>query len=398
MKFKKLIVPVLFLLIIFNAQFITAAEPTDISNHWAQDYILNLLNNEIMETYPDNTFKPDHNITRGEFALALAKGMNILPVNTIYFNDLDEYPGFNLINALAEKEIIGGYPDGTFKPRQPITRAEAVHIMIRALDIRDKKVVINLDNYEPFNDIPENHWALNNIKIAKKIELISRDQDAIFNPDRKITRADAAKYLSKYIQFSTGTGYIADIYPTSNKISFNLLDGERKVLNFGDEALIGRNNRLVDFEEILKTDKVFMISDANDNVKYAKAYGMITQDDLATEVSTMTEGILDPDDVSELATGNINSLRPKVVTAVEDQLLKQGLNQDEVTAIMGTEWNKLESLSKTRLSEAIAIQTGLPLDITRSLLDGDWEKIKTYGQIELVQRLVQEVLDSDLIS
>lgn len=65
---------------------------------------------------------------------------------------------------------------------------------------------------------------------------------------------------------------------------------------------------------------------------------------------------------------------------------------------MRTDWAELEELGRMRLSEAIAIQTGLSLDITRSILSGDWDKVKTYGQIELIQRLVQEVLNSDLLS
>ena len=67
---------------------VNAEEPTDISNHWAQDYILSMLNNEIMEVYPDGTFKPEKAISRGEFALALAKQMNLIPDNNFKFTHL----------------------------------------------------------------------------------------------------------------------------------------------------------------------------------------------------------------------------------------------------------------------------------------------------------------------
>ncbi len=391
-----LMVFIFFIIII--PQFIIAAEPTDISNHWAQDYILNLVNNEVMELYSDGTFKPDKPITRGEFAVALARQLNLLPDNNTHLNDLDGYPGYNLINALVKEKIITGYPDGNFKPGRPITRAEMVSIIIKSLGVNDDKVMIDLENQYTFKDVPANHWALNYIKIAEKLELVSGDREYNFNPGQETTRAEAAKCLTRLALLSSGTGYITDVYPTSSKVSVNLLDGNREIFNFNENTLIARNNRNVDLSEILKTDKVFIIADNNGSVKYVKAYGMVTQEDLATEISTMTSGVLTTEEVTRLSSGNLEFLKPKLQTAVRNQLAEQGLTQTEVSAIMSTDWDQLEELSKERLAEAIAIQTSLPLDITRSLIAGDWEKIKSYAQIELIQRLVQEVLNSDLLS
>jgi hypothetical protein len=353
---------------------------------------------DIMEIYPDGTFKPEQAITRGEFTVALARQLNLLPDANNRFNDCLNYPGASMINALVERNIITGYPDNTFKPEKPISRAEMITVLVKALGINDDKLTINLDNYRPFNDISENHWACTQIKIAEKLGLVTGDNSDNFYPGKETTRAEAAKCLTKFTTLSSDTGYIADIYPASQKLSFNLLDGQRRVLKFSDNTVIGRNNRIVPVDEILKTDKVFIIANNDEEVKYIKAYGIITQDDLATEISNITNDILEPDDVKRLSGGDLGFLRPKLRTALNDQLISQGLSIEEADAIMATNWDELEILSKERLSEAIAIQTGLPLDITRSLLEGDWNKIKSYAQIEFIQRLVQEVLESDLLS
>ncbi|MFW6287742.1 MAG: hypothetical protein ACOC2J_03220, partial [bacterium] len=150
-------------------------------------------------------------------------------------------------------------------------------------------------------------------------------------------------------------------------------------------------------EEIKKTDKVFFITKDNKTI-YIKAYGLVTENDLATEISTITQGVLKPEEVKELSKGNIQFLQPKLLESVKIELKKQGLSENEIEALMNTEWDKLEELSKTRLTEAIAIRSGLPLDITRSLLEGDWEKIKSYAQMEMIQRVVQRILSNDLIS
>lgn len=396
--FLPLFVVVLLLPIIFISGLVCGAEPVDITNHWAQDYILNLISRDIMKTYSDGTFQPDQPITRGEFAVALARQLNTIPDENMKFKDLNSYQDYNLINALVEKNIISGYPDGTFKPDKHITRAEMVSIMIKSLGITNNKVTIKLEDYQPFKDIPETHWAKNHIKLAEQLHLVNGDQNKYFHPKKTATRAEAAKVLNRLDDLSVNTGYLTDVYPTSEKVSINLLSGNRKVYSFDENTLIARNNRKVKLDDIMKTDKIFIISNNTDQLEYVKAYGIITEDDLAIEISTMTEGVFKPEEVKTLSKGNINILKPKLQQAVRKQLSVQGLTTKEINAIMSTDWDQLEDLSKDRLAEAIAIQSGLPLDVTRSLINGDWERVKSYAQIELIQRLVQEVLNSDLIS
>ncbi len=376
---------------------IKAVEPTDIKNHWAQDYIINMLDREIMKVDENGHFHPDENINRGEFARAIAKLQNFRPDTNNQFSDLKDYPDAGLINTLVNKGIINGYPDGQFKPEKSLSRAELITILIKSLGVQEEQKIINLEDEGIFQDIDNSHWAANNIKIAHKLNITFNNPDNKLHPDQKVTRAEATRYLEKSNDLSNSTGYITDIYPTSNKISVNLLEGERKILDITDETLMGRNNRIVSIDDILKTDKVFIITE-NGKTKYLKAYGMITTQDLSTEVSKITQGTLEPEDIEKMAEGDLDLLRPRLIELARDQLVKEGLSENEVKAIMNTDWDELELLSKDRLSEAVAIRTGLPLVVTRGVLEGDWDKIKTYAQVEVVQRLIQEMLNSELIS
>lgn len=376
---------------------IKAVEPTDIKNHWAQDYIINMLDREIMKVDENGHFHPDENINRGEFARAIAKLQNFRPDTNNQFSDLKDYPDAGLINTLVNKGIINGYPDGQFKPEKSLSRAELITILIKSLGVQEEQKIINLEDEGIFQDIDNSHWAANNIKIAHKLNITFNNPDNKLHPDQKVTRAEATRYLEKSNDLSNSTGYITDIYPTSNKISVNLLEGERKILDITDETLMGRNNRIVSIDDILKTDKVFIITE-NGKTKYLKAYGMITTQDLSTEVSKITQGTLEPEDIEKMAEGDLDLLRPRLIELARDQLVKEGLSENEVKAIMNTDWDELELLSKDRLAEAVAIRTGLPLVVTRGVLEGDWDKIKTYAQVEVVQRLIQEMLNSELIS
>lgn len=135
--------------------------------------------------------------------------MNLIPDNNPQFTDLENYPEANLINALAKKEIISGYPDNTFQPDKTITRAEIVSILIKSLGITDNTTTIELGNKLTFKDLPAGHWALKQIAIAENLDLIETEDN--FNPDNKVSRAEAAKLINKFAGLSSNTGYITDI-------------------------------------------------------------------------------------------------------------------------------------------------------------------------------------------
>lgn len=397
MRMHRILLLLVYIVLLFTLT-LQAAEPVDVSNHWAQDYILNIVDREIMELDADNRFQPDREVTRGEFARALARQMKLDNVYSGRFSDLENYPGKESINALVDKDIITGYPDDKFKPDRELNRVEAVAVLIKSLGIIENEQLIELDEDEGYEDIPSGHWAEYQVKIADRLGLLNTDGDEL-NPGEKITRAEAARYLDKLAKLESGTGYITDFYPTSERVSINLLDGERIVYALRDDTLIGRNNRMVEIGEIQSTDKVFLIADGeSEELRYVKGYGMVTQDDMAAEVSTMTDGILNSEEVKTLSEGDLEVLRPKLFEEVQEQLKTQGLSEQEVEAIIATDWDQLEGLSRDRVAEAVAIRTGLPLDITQSVMEGDWEKIRSYAEIELVQRVVQEVLNSDLLS
>ncbi|MFW6007234.1 MAG: S-layer homology domain-containing protein, partial [Halanaerobiales bacterium] len=181
------------LVLLVLSSSIMAEEPDDISSHWAQDYIINVVNDEIMKTYEDGSFKPDEPITRGEFSVALAKQLRLSPDSDSIYDDLEDYEGEEYINALIEKEIISGYPENEFRPDKSLSRVETVAMLIRALGIKSEEEIIRFEDYDPYNDIDEDHWAVTEIKIGRKLGIIADNSDE-FNPNKSTTRAEAARY------------------------------------------------------------------------------------------------------------------------------------------------------------------------------------------------------------
>lgn len=140
------------------------AEYPDISVHWADGYISAATNQKIVNGYEDGSFRPDENITRAEFAKIIVKMLGApLQNGSAEFTDIAEHWAESYIAALAEKGIINGYADGTFRPDAPITRAETVAIINRAVPRNG-----NPATFKQFADVDSSFWAYEEIMKAAR--------------------------------------------------------------------------------------------------------------------------------------------------------------------------------------------------------------------------------------
>lgn len=92
------------------------------------------------------------------------------------------------IKLLSEQGVIIGYPDGTFKPDENVTRAEFASMAIKALGQQNTKVIQPVN----FTDITPEYWAYDAIQKALYFELVSVEKDGdLFRPDDSVSRAES---------------------------------------------------------------------------------------------------------------------------------------------------------------------------------------------------------------
>ncbi|MCW2278507.1 S-layer homology domain-containing protein [Heliophilum fasciatum] len=104
-------------------------------DHWAYDSISRAYGARLLTGYPDNTVHPDQPITRGEVALLLCKAyqLPLLPKQSSSFSDVtDDHFAAQSIATIAARHWVNGYPNGTFGPQKPVTRAEMAQIINQA--------------------------------------------------------------------------------------------------------------------------------------------------------------------------------------------------------------------------------------------------------------------------
>ncbi|WP_312702206.1 S-layer homology domain-containing protein, partial [Sedimentibacter sp.] len=131
---------------------------TDLAGHdWSNRAISTLYNAGIIKGYPDGTFRPSDPITRAEFATIAAKFDALELQNTTKFTDIFGHWAEKYITSSENKGWIKGYPDMTFKPEQDITRAEAMTLINNVLER-----AVPAENIHPdaifWPDMQESDW------------------------------------------------------------------------------------------------------------------------------------------------------------------------------------------------------------------------------------------------
>ena len=132
----------------------------DVRSGWYNSVINAVVNAGYMKGYPDGTFRPDGKITRAEFT-QMIKTIDKANTGMAPFADVKGHWAEAAINQAYANARIKGYPDGTFRPNNHITRAEAVTVFNKLYDRSVNLTGLSdvLTSIVPFNDVNASHWA-----------------------------------------------------------------------------------------------------------------------------------------------------------------------------------------------------------------------------------------------
>ncbi|KUK65934.1 MAG: S-layer domain protein [Desulfotomaculum sp. 46_80] len=192
-----------------NWSFTTAAEEkkgcayTDVpESYWASGVIKELCEKGILNGYPDGTFRPRNDITRAEFTKIIAVALGLAEENpaTPTFKDVspnDWYYG--VIEAAAKANLVKGYGKGLFKPNAKITREEIAAILIRALGKADEAAA-NASAVTAFKDDHNiSAWARGSVAVAVKEGIIKGYPNGTFGPGKNAIRAEVCAMVSRML-------------------------------------------------------------------------------------------------------------------------------------------------------------------------------------------------------
>lgn len=116
------------------------------------------------------------------------------------------------IEALASQNIIAGFPDGSFKPNEPVTRAQFATIVTKALTPAAKRTAID------FKDVQSNFWAYAAIKSAYQSQFVAGYPDGNFKPQQQIPRVQALVSLANGLGLTTNGQNLLTFYSDASQI------------------------------------------------------------------------------------------------------------------------------------------------------------------------------------
>lgn len=174
---------------------------TDVSSdYWALPFIQALAQRGIITGFPDGTFKPNQSVTRAEFATLIQKAFNQNPVRQLSSSGFVDVPtnywAADAIREAYETGFLTGYPGNLFQPNQQIPKVQALVALTSGLglNVNDNASTINSTYYTDASAIP--NYAVNNVAAATQARLVVNYPNVNqLNPQVPLTRAEAAAIL-----------------------------------------------------------------------------------------------------------------------------------------------------------------------------------------------------------
>ena len=171
---------------------------SDLSDsHWAKKYIETGVKHELFDGYPDGTFRPDNNLTRAEFTAVLWK-MASKPETSgnTPFEDVDSEEWYNQpISYAYENGLVTGTAPNAFSPDDFITREQAVTVLFRL-----SKQNSDNDFSENFSDFSEiSPYAVDAVNWAIKNQILTGTDQTHISPKSFLTRAELAALALRYL-------------------------------------------------------------------------------------------------------------------------------------------------------------------------------------------------------
>lgn len=208
-------------LAISTSAFAAATSLKDISNHWAKAQIEKMVDSGAVKGYPNGTFQPNKQITRAEFATIVNQAFDKYNADAkTSFSDVKESDWYySQVASGKAAGFISGYPDNTFQPNKAITREEAATIVAGLITSTGEKQTLTFTDASQLGG-----WAKGSVSEIVSEGIMKGYPDGSFKPKNPITRAEAVVTLQNALDLTTEV-VATDIIEGSVTVDGKVVDG-----------------------------------------------------------------------------------------------------------------------------------------------------------------------------
>ncbi|PGL40254.1 S-layer protein [Bacillus cereus] len=186
---------------------------------WAEESVTYLVNKKVITGMPDGTFSPHSVLSRAEAATIMAKvlGLEVKEGEKPTFIDSKDNWASSYIAAVEKAGVIKGEGNGKFNPYGQMTRAAMATMLVQAYQLDSK---VNGELPTLFNDVKD-HWGEKFINILVELGISSGIDGTQWQPDKSITRAEAARLVAVTDQSKDSEVKVKKVNITKNFFTYN---------------------------------------------------------------------------------------------------------------------------------------------------------------------------------
>lgn len=179
----------------------------DVAKHWSKPDVNDMGSRLVVSGTKEAVFEPQRAITRAEFTAMLARALGIVTHGDqpVKFSDVSAGGWYGLeLQVAIENGLITGYPDGTFRPDNNISRQEAMAIVSRAMSITELKSSRSEEQVQQLlksfaDSASVAGWAVANVKLNLSAGIIQGRDEQRLAPNENITRAEASAAIRRLL-------------------------------------------------------------------------------------------------------------------------------------------------------------------------------------------------------
>ena len=366
---------------------------------WARDDIEELASQGAVIGYPDGTFRPNQAISRAEFAAMLCRALDLEKADDapdMPYTDLADHWAAEYVDALYSHELLSVMDGETFDPDAEVTRSEIVSTLMGIIDVQERFGTL-LDNVDAsFIDLTSGDSLFAEVEAAERLGIIPIHFGVAFEPNRPVTRAEAASMVNRLINVDVVQGMItnADQYGNITVVGENASESQ---ISVSTDTLTVRNGLAARPNTLRQGDMVYVVARDN-NAKFVHSFGEITQEDLITRVTGALKGVLTQEEVAALVRGDYDTVRESVGPKLKDRLMDEGLSESEAEALISQNWDQIPSLLQERAISTISKQLGVPSEVVMDTVQQNWDSLRSYAEQKLTEFALAALMESEIVS
>ena len=194
---------------------------TDIQGHWAQSFIEPLIQLGVIQGFPDGSFRPNEPVTRVQFAALIRQAFPGDPVRSaIDFTDVPaDFWGYTAIQDAYLLGFMRGFPDNSFQPNKDISRVQVLVALASGLNLTPATNSASLLNatFADGRQVPD--WASQQVAATTVQKIVVNYPDVGFlRPNQTATRADVAAFIHQALVSAGSLPTLAAANPATTYI------------------------------------------------------------------------------------------------------------------------------------------------------------------------------------